>query len=126
MQWERSILLFLLLYRFSLTSTHSPTIHCHCPVRRGQACTKRQGREFTNFASTYVCVWVDVSLGKKLYVLFLIIIIFPETHHVLLFTACSLTLNPLSGCRTAASEKTVRESMYRVSPQALLLICTVL
>lgn len=45
-----------------------------------------------------------------------------DTHHLLLFAAYSLTLNPLSGCATAGGEETVCESMYRVSPRALLLI----
>lgn len=42
--------------------------------------------------------------------------------HLLLSSACFLTMNPLSGCCAAWDEETVCESMYHVSPQAVLLI----
>ncbi len=79
-------------------------------------------------------MWVDGCLLQKLYLLFILIILrfvflslppsphFFLRHHQLLFTACSLTLNPLSGCRTAGGEETVCENMYHVLPRALLLI----
>lgn len=77
----------------------------------------------------YVSVWVDGCLVLKRYVLFTLIILTfpslpPSPQFFLRHITCSrsLTLNPLSGCRTAGSEETLCESVYRVSPRALLSI----
>lgn len=92
---------------------------------------KANGSECMDYASTYcmsVCGWMDGCLLPKLLFNIIIIIIkafFPETHHLLPFAACFLTMNPLSGCCTAGDEETVRENMYHVaSSPPLDLSCT--